>query len=133
MQATLDRPVLVYDGDCALCSSSARALERWIRHRPTVVAWQHAPLVELGLTQDDCETAVQWVEADGTVLSAHLAVARVFVYGGRGWWLIGRFLLLPGVRSVAGIAYRWVARNRHRLPGGTPTCSLSQAERDAAR
>lgn len=133
MQATRDRPVLVYDGDCALCSSSARALERWIAHRPTVVAWQHASLVDLGLTQEQCENAVQWVESDGSVLSAHLAVARVFVYGGRGWWLIGRFLQLPGVRTVAGIAYRWVARNRHRLPGGTPTCSLSQAERDAAR
>lgn len=125
--------MLVYDGDCALCSSSVRALERCIARRPTVVAWQHTSLDELGLTQAQCEEAVQWVETDGTVLSAHLAVARTFEYGGRGWWVIGRFLRLPGVRSIAGVVYRWVARNRHRLPGGTPTCSLPQAERDTAR
>jgi len=29
--------------------------------------------------------------------------------------------------------YRWIARNRHRLPGGTATCSLPQAERERQR
>lgn len=133
MSARLERPVLVYDGDCAFCSSSVRALERCIARRPTIVAWQQTTLSDLGLTQAQCEEAVQWVEADGSVLSAHLAVARTLEYGGKGWWLLGRVLRLPVIRSLAGVAYRWVARNRHRLPGGTPTCSLPQAERDASR
>lgn len=123
----------MYDGDCALCSSSVRALERCIARRPQVIAWQHAALGELGLTPAQCEEAVQWVDEDGTVLSAHLAVARTLEYGGKGWWLVGRTLRLPGIRQLAGVVYRWVARNRHRLPGGTPTCSLPQSARDAGR
>jgi predicted DCC family thiol-disulfide oxidoreductase YuxK len=126
----LERPVLVFDGDCALCSTSVRLLERMVRRRPTIIAWQHATLSELGLTQAQCEEAVQWVEVDGTVLSAHHAVGRTLTYGGRGWWLIGRVITAPGVQRVSGAVYRWVARNRHRLPGGTPACSLPQAERD---
>lgn len=126
-----ERPVLVYDGDCALCSSSVRALERWIGRRPEIVAWQHTDLADLGLTEQQCEEAVQWVDVDSSVVSAHLAVARTLVYGGKGWRLLGHLLGLPLVRAIAGVVYRSVARNRHRLPGGTPTCALPQSERDA--
>lgn len=132
MSTPLDRPVLVYDGDCAICSSSVRALERWVRRRPTVVPWQRTDLVALGLTPAQCEEAVQFVDVDGSVASAQFAVARTLLVGGRGWALLGRVMLLPGVRWLAGVVYRWVARNRHRLPGGTPACSLPQAERDAS-
>ena len=34
---------------------------------------------------------------------------------------------IRAVNTLAGIVYRWVARNRHRLPGGTPACSLPPA------
>ena len=127
----LPRPVLVFDGDCAFCSSSVRALERLVATRPTIVAWQHADLADLGLTQEQCEEAVQWVEPDGRVISAHLAVARALVFGGKGWWILGRLIALPGVRWIAGVVYRFVARNRSSMPGGTPACSLPQAERSS--
>jgi hypothetical protein len=31
---------------------------------------------------------------------------------------------LPGIRAGARVVYRWVSRNRHRLPGGTPACAV---------
>lgn len=130
MTTALARPVLVYDGDCAFCSSSVRALERFVRRRPTIVAWQLTDLDPLGLTQAACEEAVQWVDGDGRIESAHLAVARTLEYGGKGWWVLGRTIRLPGISWLAGVIYRWIARNRHRMPGGTPTCSLPQAQRD---
>ena len=37
---------------------------------------------------------------------------------------LGAALLLPGVNALAGVVYRWVARNRHRFPGGTPACAM---------
>jgi predicted DCC family thiol-disulfide oxidoreductase YuxK len=43
---------------------------------------------------------------------------------GFGWRIAGRVLLLPGVSWIAARAYRSIARNRHRLPGGTPACQL---------
>jgi predicted DCC family thiol-disulfide oxidoreductase YuxK len=39
-------------------------------------------------------------------------------------------LAAPPVSALAWPIYRWIARNRHRLPGGTAACSLSQADRE---
>ena len=46
-------PVLVYDGDCAFCSTSARFAARWLRRSPADYAiepWQRLDLAALGLT-----------------------------------------------------------------------------------
>jgi len=117
------RPVLVYDGDCAFCSSSARALER-IGPDAEIVAWQLTDLADLGLTEEQVTEAVQWVDVDGTVRSGHEAIAETLSSAGGIWKLLGRATLLPGISWIAAKAYRLIADNRHRLPGGTPTCGL---------
>jgi len=33
-------------------------------------------------------------------------------------------VVLAALRPLAGVVYRIIARNRHRLPGGTPACRL---------
>ena len=82
-------------------------------------------LFDVGVTAEQCEQAVQWVGADNKVLSAHIAVAQVLIDAGTGWAGIGRAMLLPGLRQLSGLVYRWIARNRSRLPGGTPACSIA--------
>jgi predicted DCC family thiol-disulfide oxidoreductase YuxK len=119
--------VLVYDGDCAFCSSSARALEK-IGPEAQLVAWQEADLGALGLTDEEAAAAVQWVEAGGTVRSGHEAIAAALKSAGGGWKLAGRALLLPRISPLAAVAYRLVAANRHRLPGGTPACASGPQE-----
>lgn len=119
------RPVLVFDGDCAFCTSCARLLER-IGPRAEIVAWQVTDLEELGITPEQASEAVRWVEVDGTVRGGHEAIAAVLEAAGWPWRLAGRALLLPGISPLAAVAYRWVARNRHRLPGGTPACAIRQ-------
>ena len=104
-------------------------LERRIRRLPDVEPWQRLDLERVGLTQEQCEAAVQWVGLDGRRASGHEAVARTLIHGGKGWAILGGILLTPGVSWVAGRAYAWVARNRHRLPGGTAECSLPSDER----
>lgn len=128
-----ETPTLVYDGDCAFCTRSVRFIERRIARRPTIVAWQSTDLEALGLTSEMCETAVQWVGVDAAIESGHRAVARTLIHGGKGWAVLGRVILLPGVSWLAGVVYRWIARNRHRMPGGTSECVLPQADRDGAR
>lgn len=117
------RPVLVFDGDCSFCTSSARFGQRWL-HLEHVEPWQRLDLDEFGLTAEQCEQAVQWVGADGSIASAEAAVGAALVHAGGAWRWLGRLLLAPGVRWVAGVVYRWVARNRSKLPGGTPECSI---------
>lgn len=117
-------PVLVFDGDCAFCTASVRRMERWVGRRPVVVAWQQADLPRLGLTPQQCTDALQWVGAAGENRQGAAAVAATLRYAGRGWSVLGLLLDAPVVRTLAQWVYRWVARNRHRLPGGTPACSL---------
>jgi predicted DCC family thiol-disulfide oxidoreductase YuxK len=123
------RPVLVYDGDCAFCTKCAGALER-IGPEAEIVAWQLTDLAELGITEEQASEAVQWVETDDTVRSGHEAIASALSSAGRIWQPIGRALLLPGVSWVAAKAYRLVARNRYRLPGGTPACAVADEDHD---
>jgi predicted DCC family thiol-disulfide oxidoreductase YuxK len=121
--------ILVFDGDCAFCTSCVRFIERRMKRHPKIVAWQLSDLAALGLTQAECEEAVQWIDADGKRASAQHAVGQTLVYAGKGWMVLGRIALLPGISHVAGVIYRLIARNRHRMPGGTPECSLPQSER----
>ena len=118
--------------ETARCSSStatagsarrcARFLER-IGPDAEIVAWQLTDLAELGITEEQAADAVQWVEVDGTIRSGHEAIAAVLGSAGRIWRVVGRVLLLPGVSWLAARAYRLVADNRYRLPGGTPACA----------
>ncbi len=115
--------MLVFDGDCAFCTSCARRLER-IGPQADVVAWQVADLDELGITAAQAAEAVRWVEADGTVRGGHEALAAALgTAPGPLWRGFGRALVLPGVSPLAAAGYRLIARNRHRLPGGTPACA----------
>ena len=119
----------VYDGDCAFCSTCARFVERRIPTSAAVVAWQRTDLGTLGLTSEECEQAVQWVSAEHRA-SGPDAVARLLLDAGSFWKIPGWVLRLAPVRWVAWPTYRLIARNRHRLPGGTATCALPQSERD---
>jgi predicted DCC family thiol-disulfide oxidoreductase YuxK len=116
------RPVLVYDGDCAFCTSCARVLER-IGPDAEIVPWQLTDLAELGITEQQAADAVQWVEVDGTVRSGHEAIAAILTTAAAIWRVIGRVMLLPVISWTAAKVYRLVAANRHRLPGGTPACA----------
>ena len=114
---------LVFDGDCGFCTTSAGWARR-ISPGLETVAWQQTDLESLGLTPEETAARVQLVDDDGTVVSGAAAVAGVLVGAGRGWALLGRALRLPGVRGLAELGYRLVARYRYRLPGGTPACKL---------
>jgi len=123
-------PVFLYDGDCAFCTTSARFIERRIPTSAAVTPWQFADLDALGVTQAAAEAAVLWVVPGTPTAAGPEAIARLLVDAGGVWRPLGRVLAFPPVRAVAWPAYRWISRNRHRLPGGTAACSLPQAERD---
>jgi predicted DCC family thiol-disulfide oxidoreductase YuxK len=118
------RPVLLFDGDCAFCTTCAQFVERRIRPEADVVAWQFAELAELGVTAEQATDAVQWIGVDGVVRSGHEAIAAMLGSSGPISRLAARVLLLPGISWIAVKVYAQVAANRHRLPGGTPACKL---------
>lgn len=124
---------LLYDGDCGVCTRLSRTVTTTVRARRddfVVTAYQDVDDLEaLGLSARACDEALQWVSASGRVSSAQDAVARVLLAGRPVVKPLGAVMLVPGVNALAGVVYRWVALNRHRLPGGTPACSLPAAQR----
>ncbi|MFM7061630.1 MAG: thiol-disulfide oxidoreductase DCC family protein [Actinomycetes bacterium] len=121
-------PTLVYDADCAFCTRSARWIER--RWRPGVArirpsgSFEDRELASHGLTRADVEAAAWWIAADGSAHRGELAVAAALRAATGGTRLVGLLLALPGIRTAARSGYALVARNRHRLPGGSPDCTL---------
>jgi predicted DCC family thiol-disulfide oxidoreductase YuxK len=115
--------ILLYDGDCAICTSSARWLQRHAISAASVTPWQFVDLEALGLTQSQCQEAIQWRSGESGSSGAD-AFADYLLTSTSGWRRIGALLSLRPVRPIAHVVYRWVARNRDRLPGGTPACAV---------
>jgi predicted DCC family thiol-disulfide oxidoreductase YuxK len=122
------RPVLIYDGDCGFCVTSAE----WVSRRwsgadaPTTASWQQLAedgRAELQLTRQDLARSAWW--CDGVRLEeGSRAVAYALMATDGPWAVVGRILLVPPVAWVAPSGYRLVARYRHLLPGGTPACRV---------
>lgn len=126
------RPVLVYDGDCAFCTSCVRFAERRLRLNCEPIPWQFADLDELGLSQQRAEYEVLWVAPDGTVRGGAQAVAKVLLGAGGVWSVVGALMALPPMKWLAHGGYRLIANNRSRMPGGTAACALPANRRPGA-
>ncbi len=117
-------PLFVFDGDCAFCTTWVRRAERHLPRFPETQPWQWLDLDDLGLSRDDV-THFAWYLADGTRLRGHAAVAAVLrLQPGFGWRFLGHLAVTPPFSWGARLAYAFIARFRHRLPGGTPACAL---------
>jgi predicted DCC family thiol-disulfide oxidoreductase YuxK len=130
VDAPSPRPVFVYDGDCAFCTRTARWVEARVDGRAGVQPWQALDLDALGLTERDVTEASCWVE-DGRRDRGHRSIGRALLAVGGAWGLVGRLILVPPLSWVAGPVYAVIARNRHRMPGGTDACRLE--DRPAGR
>jgi predicted DCC family thiol-disulfide oxidoreductase YuxK len=119
------RPVLLYDGDCGFCTSSARFIERRIPADAGIVPYQRADLDGLGVTAERARREVLWA-AGGRVYGGAHAVARLLTAAGGRWRPLGLLLRVPPVSWIAQGVYRLVSANRYRLPGGTPACRPDQ-------
>jgi predicted DCC family thiol-disulfide oxidoreductase YuxK len=126
-------PVLIYDGDCGICTKLVEFARRRLRPTAELRAGAQVDVTAYGLTDAECAEALQFVAADGRVHSAQNAVAQLLRVSGRVWRPAGHLLRLPGVNALAGLGYRWVARNRYRLPGGTAACVRTPVQRDPGR
>ncbi len=119
-----ERPVLVYDGDCAFCTASVRWAERHLPIRAELVAFQFADLAALGTTEEQTTREVVWVSRTGRTHGGAQGVARLLMDAGGAWRVLGAIATIPPVSWLLHGVYRLIAANRHRLPGGTAACAL---------
>ena len=118
------RLLVLYDADCGFCTTSARAMTTgWFLAEADARSFQSVDLDSLGLTVDKCAEKLHVV--DGTrVFTGGQAVAVILRRSRFPWPMVGWFIALPGVRVLIEWVYGLVARNRHRLPGGSAACEM---------
>ncbi|WP_326640765.1 DUF393 domain-containing protein [Streptosporangium sp. NBC_01755] len=118
-------PLLVYDGDCGFCAASLRRLRRTLPAWPRTSAWQTLDLEEHGLSPEQVTRAAWWIEPGKAPAGGARAFAALLTWqSSRRWRGMGRLLSTPPASWAAELVYTAVSRSRHRLPGGTPMCSV---------
>jgi predicted DCC family thiol-disulfide oxidoreductase YuxK len=122
------KSVLIYDGDCKFCQLS---LEFGIRHMkkfPSYVAFQKIDPAAFGLTEAQVRSEIWLVESSTgwtERLGGHLAASRILAMQTNLFYRLAGFLMRKWPTSwIAKQVYRWVAQNRHRLPGGSKACNI---------
>lgn len=126
--------MLIYDGDCAFCTWTAKRGQRVLPAPVAIKPWQQTDLKEIGLDQAAAEHSVQWVIPGQKPQAGHRAIARWLIASGLPWSAAGHLMLVPPVSWLAAGAYRLVANNRHRIPGpwrrDAATCGVTRAKGD---
>ncbi|MGY6501367.1 MAG: thiol-disulfide oxidoreductase DCC family protein [Acidimicrobiales bacterium] len=117
--------MLIFDGDCGFCTTSAMWIQRRLPDDVPVVSWQSIDdLGALGLTLDDVTAKAWWIPASGQPRGGHLAVGDALRAARWPWRALGYVVLTPPFRWLAVPAYALVARYRYRLPGATDACRI---------
>lgn len=117
--------VVVFDGECVLCSRSMRLLVRLDRNRRFRLATAQGPIGQglyrhCGLSADGFETYL--VVIDGRVLTrsdAVIALVRALPWP---WRALAASRVVP--RPFRDAAYDLLARHRYRLFGRADYCAL---------
>jgi predicted DCC family thiol-disulfide oxidoreductase YuxK len=120
--------VVIYDGTCGLCSNIARWMTRLDWRRALVwLPSQAAGVTESArLTPTDVAEAAWAVAPDGTKQRGAAAISMaVDQLWPRGTPVFAALYRLPGLHGLADAGYRWLALNRHRIPGA-PACGLNR-------
>ena len=115
------RYIVVYDGDCKVCSRTIKLLTKWDASHELEIISSHAsgvharfPWIPLRAYMD----SIQVIRiSDGKTWQAAAALEellKVLPKGGLISWLFK----IPFVRPLADRFYRWFARNRYKLGCG---------------
>jgi predicted DCC family thiol-disulfide oxidoreductase YuxK len=119
------RNLIVFDGECVLCSSFYRCVLRFDREEVFAFATAQSKLGQalfgaLGFNTKDFETNL--VIVDGAIF-AHLdSFASVMAHLSWPWPVLSAVRWLPA--ALKNTAYHMIARNRYRLLGRYDTCMI---------
>jgi predicted DCC family thiol-disulfide oxidoreductase YuxK len=114
--------LLIYDGDCAFCKQSLKWALGKLPEFCRYAAYQKLDFTSFGLVIEDVKSQV-WLIEGNRKYGGHRAVSWLFRQQNHlGWRTLG--WLIDFFSPISALVYRWVANNRHRLPGGTAECVI---------
>jgi predicted DCC family thiol-disulfide oxidoreductase YuxK len=120
-------PVLIFDGDCGFCTTTANWIKKNSKVALEIAPYQWTELGQYGLTAEEAAAKVQVVVGD-KVFAGHYCMSKLLLIQPNILLkLVGAVMVLPGLDSISAKVYEWIAANRQKLPGGTPACKLPKA------
>lgn len=122
-----DRPLILFDGDCVLCSGSARFILRHDRPGRFRMAPVQSPLGQALLAHygvDPADPSTMLLVQDGEAHQRSEAVLRIAA-GLPAPISAGSLLRMTPI-GWRDAAYLWVARRRRRLTGGQTWCAMPE-------
>ena len=112
--------VVVYDGNCGVCTRLAHALARWDVQQVLEVTTSQAPGVHARfpwIPEHAYAEALQLIAVDGTTWQGAAAIEQLITILPRSRWLAWIYEI-PFARALADRFYRTFARNRYRFGCG---------------
>ena len=117
--------LLIYDGDCGFCTSTAAWMLERFKSGVQVASWQQLDLDLYGLTAADGQSSSWWVDDAGEATPGAMGVGKALTETEPRWTrLAGAVIGFGPVRPLAKATYRLVVRYRHKLPGSTDACRM---------
>jgi predicted DCC family thiol-disulfide oxidoreductase YuxK len=116
---------LLYDGTCGFCARTVAWIQRRDRHQ-RIVAMPCQGAVRTGsapVTLEDCGKSFWAITADSEVKGLGQGAALIVATLLDRTWPIA-VARLPGIRQALDLGYRFIAHNRHRLPGIKGMCAV---------
>jgi predicted DCC family thiol-disulfide oxidoreductase YuxK len=111
------KDLLLFDGDCRFCIQQVERLKRWARNQLDALPLQTPELLEtLGIPYGAAMSAMHLVTVEGGIYrgieAAITALRHRPVLG-----ILVRCYYVPGIKQLADLGYRLVARYRYALMG----------------
>jgi predicted DCC family thiol-disulfide oxidoreductase YuxK len=119
-----DRLVVLFDGTCRFCTREAKRLRGLGGDQVELRSFQDDGVLDAfpGITHEAAMQRIHAVTPEGRVYAGAEAIARILTIV-PAWGWIGFGYYVPGVRQLAELGYRLVAKYRYRLLGrGDDAC-----------
>jgi predicted DCC family thiol-disulfide oxidoreductase YuxK len=123
-ETRIGKGLLIYDGDCGLCSRTAAWLKRRLPAGYEVQPSQRLELEAFDLTRPEVHEHAYWIDPDRTQHRGHRAIARALEASGGTLGFLAPAMRVWPISPLAAWIYHLVARNRHHFPGASDRCRL---------
>jgi lipase maturation factor 1 len=117
MSGPLDRPILVFDGECSFCRAWIDYWRRLTGNRVLYTSYREVSPEQIGsrfaeLPREDLNSAVTLFLPSGEMRRGAYAVFSLLALLPGKSWILWLYLHIPGFALIAKLAYGMVARHR---------------------
>lgn len=122
--SALDRPVFLFDADCGVCQNSTQIMRKRINPPVDFRPYQSFDYSVYGITETNLGEGPILLLTDSTFLIGPPGMATLLTLSTNPYRLMGRAMLLPGVKQfLAKIGPHLYAQRKY-LPGASGSCAI---------